>query len=328
MSEPLLEHDLWQRAIQNQIPRDDKETTRAARAIIKKFDEPECSSHQFFMRKMPKGKASLSQILSEAPADTQDLENYDEWHVITTNEWMSYLASLGLSSAFEILDLNSDLTLLLAVFIDSAYADVPLVLKLTFALLTFLSLLLAIGISLGSAYTSRQHVEPKSRNTMYLILCTFLNWISTPVFLMVAPQRLAPYGQHFLGRNVGYSKDTRGLPVVCRGNAALVSYLSQRTFRTQLPKVFFENILLFALTVYMQQAYVKSWGAAAIFSVTSSALSLLYSIWRTVRFFVAARRAKLTYQKIVDDTAGYETNFDKTQAQEMLSSGAISYLPS
>jgi len=318
---------MWPRPAQNEeYPRERQ--VEGVKAMMEKFNGWEADGGKprtrLYLPNGPDHRSDLARVTTERPGDAAQWPGYECWDVVTTNAWLEQLTGFAQTSAFEMIDLQSDVTLAASIFIDEEYTGVPMKLKVTFLVVTVLSILLELAIAFQQALKAKNSNEPASRNWRYVAMSTYLNWIATPVSIIVAPKRFAAFGMHRFGRNIGSIVESAGLPIILSGQSGQIDYLQSRTFFVRLPKVFLENILLFALTVYIQHNYVGRWSAAALFSVASSTGSLLAALWKTLRFFRDAWTAKRYYEKVVKDQEGYIAPYDKKWAGETLKQGFIS----
>lgn len=262
-------------------------------------------------------KLDLGNMTTERPPDADEWPGYQVWTHVDLSMWQSQLVNFCMTAAFELIDLQSDITLALAVCIDRAYGAVPFHFKASFVLLTALSMLLEFGIALNQVRAHKSK-DPRYLSWRFLAQSWILNWVAARVEVQVAPARMSPYGAHQLGRNLGSSVETSGYPLMMMGFSGIENFLRTRAFLVRLPKVFFENILLFALTIWIQTVYVDSWGATAIFSAFMSTLSLVIALKHTVQYLCALRGAKRWCEQASEDTQGFVAEYDKNFAKKTL----------
>lgn len=256
-----------------------------------------------FVPVMPGGMSDLSKITAEEPADTSEFPGSICFELYTAESWQSRLSSFVQKSTFEMIDMQSDLIMCASIWYDKVYDDVPSTIKIAYVSITLVTFAMEVGSAL--VFAVRHHEEADHglvgfHRAKAFFNTFFLNFLSAPVDLIVAPFRLSPPGAHDLGRNIGYSIEQRG-PLVLRGETALHKFLDNRNFVTKLPKIFLEDVVLFGLTVHIQKTLLGHWTAVSCFSVVLSLCGLLHSIsvgWEWIR---DARSAKRFMEKIGDD---------------------------
>jgi len=252
---------------------------------------------------LPGGMSDLSKIMDKEPVDKSEFPGSLVWELYTPETWQSTLSQFVTKAAFEILDMQSDLIMCASIWNDQVYDAVPMDVKIVYVGITLVTFLMEIGSAL--VFACRHHGDadhglmglPKMKAMFNTF---FLNFLSAPVDLIVAPFRLSPTGAHDLGRNIGYSIEQRA-PLVLKGETALHKFLDNRTFVTKLPKIFLEDVVLFGLTVYIQHTLLGHWTAISIFSVVLSFFGLLHSIHLGWAWIEDAKSAKRFMEHIGED---------------------------
>jgi len=258
-----------------------------------------------YIQTLPGKRCDLGQISSKVVGDMHEFPGTTKWEVITNLSWEKQLVSFGVSSAYELVDLQSDLTVCVSIFTDAAYSNVPHTYKAVFAVLVAASILLGVGIAVYETM-SHQTVDHDEVDSTYVHWCEkfvtkcVLNYLSAPIELMVAPFRMSPFGGHLLGRNVGFNIDERG-PIILKGETGIVPWLTSRQFLVKLPKVALQNIIVFGLTLYMKYEFVGHWTGAMAFSVFLSIISLIFACYRAALYLRDVSIAKAYFLKVVKD---------------------------
>lgn len=298
---PLQAHDL--------ALNDLDETLKGAKAMTEVLSHlygDEDAQDVLYMRKLPDNQADLDSCTNVPPADLEwAFPGYDVWECLGPQRWQQILLEFASLSSFEVLDFQSDVTMSICVINDSSYDAVPIKLKILFVTLTVVSFLLEAVLALQqTANNSKAHSNETGLRRMRTFLTTaLLNYLSTPMFLMVAPFRLAPFGASQQGRNAGQNA-VQSLPLVLHGEAAIRKYLEKRLFLVKIPKIFLENLGLTILTIHLQHEYVGKWGAAAIVSTFFSIISLLKGLNQAYTFLRAAHFAKRYLRRALEAEEG------------------------
>lgn len=271
------------------------------------------------------GRSSLSKIQVERPSDADSFPGYTVWRCITATAWKTMLIEFAIRFCFDVIDLQSDVIMSIALFSSHVYSQVPMILKIAFAGLVLLTCLFENLLALREVRQSQAHSkDPDVHTWTFLLTGWFLNWAGASVELQVVPHRWCEYGNHRLARNLGSLKETDGRPLVMVGYTGFENYLNLRVFLPRLPKVFLENLCLFVLTAYIQTKYCDGWTAAAWFSTGTSAISLVAAVHKAAAFLVATWRAKRWMKQAVEDTHGYLSKYSQDWCRRSLTEGFIS----
>lgn len=309
-----LKETPWRTPAQGKLDREsaqwkdgEGERLRAVKLITRRFEADWAangSKHatQMYIPKLPNIQGDMANMSTTLPPDANEFPGGDIWELITKESWQHELLTFALDSAFELMDLQSDITMCVSIAVDDSYDNVPKTLKALFCAITALCLWLELAIAIKKTRQVERHEGLAGFHWWSAMTTTsMLNYLAAPVELMVAPMRLGPFGANDASRNLG-SVPEQPYPLVYRGGSGMVDYLNQRTFFVRLPKIFLENIVLWSLLLYIQHFYVRKWTGAALFATFFSFVSVVLALRKACRFLVQTRKAKRYFRTAVEDT--------------------------
>ncbi|CAE8710514.1 unnamed protein product [Polarella glacialis] len=210
------------------------------------------------------GRLDLSDMSTVAPdlweGQRAKYPGHVVFELVTPASWQAELSRTYIDTALDLLDLQSDVVLCLALFSDPEFNSVPDWFKIAFASVSASSILLEVLIAMRRAaiFASFDRVNSDRQHERVIgwrwwrayFHCIFLNYLGIPVDFMVAPFRFSRFGHHPDGRNVG-SRPGHDLPINYVAHAAIEGFITGRRIISKIPKLLLEDGLLFWMTVYI-----------------------------------------------------------------------------
>merc|ERR1712224_761831 len=93
----------------------------------------------------------MGEATTVKPDDIHGWPGYEVFEMMTKEQWHRTLVNFALKIGFEFIDMQADITMCVALFMDKAYREVAFRIKVAFITITVLSFLLEFCITLSQA---------------------------------------------------------------------------------------------------------------------------------------------------------------------------------
>lgn len=206
-------------------------------------------------------------------------------------QWSSLIFDWAFDAALDAIDILSDANMCACLWIDTTYGIVPFKIKVAYVGLTVISLGLEMIFAGKEVYdndlTWLADVKKRHGGLSFYIQYAKM----TLLRYFAVPHQLLNAGFFYKSKDSG-GRDANAngkFPVCSYPNICGAEYTERRNFVSKLPKVVIEDMLLFALTVYIVWHYLERVTFGAIASGAMSMVSLLKSTTKFTKFVSATR---------------------------------------